>query len=60
MRRCRETVFTTFCVSDFGTLVQNARYGELALRWPDVRATYSRFGKMGVREACPTAGDNEL
>ena len=51
MLRYRESLFTKIRVSDCGILVRNARYGELALSWADVRTTHSSFGKMVVLES---------
>jgi hypothetical protein len=49
--RYREALFTTIRVFGSGIMIQNTRYGVLALNWADVRATYSRVGKMVVLES---------
>ena len=45
----RESLFTTFRISNHGIGIENRRYGLLQLAWPDIEgATYSQIGKTIV------------
>jgi hypothetical protein len=49
IRYGRETLFTTFRLSDGGVAIENSRYGMLRLAWRDIdAATYSRVMKTVV------------